>query len=50
MNEVQCFQMEEEIAVNACCDAAKKAGYSELHAEECEDGSLECEECPFKRK
>ncbi len=32
----------------ACFEAARKAGYTQEQAENCEDGALQCPTCPWK--
>jgi hypothetical protein len=39
----------EEVAAAACYDAAQRAGHTEEHADQCDDGSHACPACPFSK-
>ena len=38
----------EDSYFQACCAAASKAGYTVSQAEECNEGGLDCPDCPFR--
>lgn len=39
----------EEAAAAACYDAAQRAGHTEEHADQCDDGAHACPTCPFAK-
>lgn len=41
---------EEAAAEAACFGTALKNGFTEKQAEDCEDGSVGCPDCPFRPK
>ena len=42
-------RMEEEMNEGACIAAAKERGYTGEQAEKCDDGNLNCKNCPWRK-
>jgi len=43
-------RMNEEQNARACWEAAQRAGYTEDQAEMCDNGSLKCLACPWRKE
>jgi hypothetical protein len=44
------FDSEEEANARACYATAARNGHTVERADQCDDGDVECPDCPFRRK